>query len=116
MTMFWNRQNEPIADVLEWARLYETAEYRIVAYDVEANHAVSTIWQGLDLSHQLRPTTESAMIFETAYIVDDIVLDTLSWHSEDGALAGHRMMCVKLLGRPERPGDGYRDALLRSWR
>lgn len=112
--MFWNRDNEPITDVLVWARLFEDPHYRILAYDVEGSHAVSTIWQGMDLSHSLRVTDDTAMIFETAFLTDDIVVDQVNWHSERGALGGHSMMCVKLLGRPARPEDGWRERVIRG--
>jgi hypothetical protein len=109
MTMFWSRDNDPIADTLEWARLFEDDLYRIVAYDIEGSHAVSTIWLGIDQAHQLHVTDDTAMIFETAFLIDDVVVDSVHWHTEAGALSGHSMMCVKLLGRPARPMDGHRE-------
>ena len=48
MSRFYNHDGEQIP-MMEWARLLEMVEYRVVAYDeVGVSVKVSTIWLGLD--------------------------------------------------------------------
>lgn len=109
MTLFWDRQNQPIEDVIEWAKKYEDAAYRVVAVDSDGQDEpwVSTIWQGLDLAHMLYQDGSTAMIFETAYLVGGRVVDTVLAHDEAWALENHRDFTVKHLGRLPRPEDGH---------
>lgn len=113
MTLYWDRANHPIADVLEWARLFEDPGYRYVALDIEGHRSVSTIWQGLNIGFaMLAVTDETAFIFETAYFVEHEMRDSYPAHSEEGALALHTMLCEELLGRPPRPEDGHLQAAI----
>ena len=109
MTLFWDRQNRPIEDTLDWARKFEDPAYRLVAVDQDApgHPMVSTIWQGLDLAHSLHVSDQSAVIFETAYLEDGEVVQAWQWHSEVEALSGHNMICAQFLGRFARPSDGH---------
>jgi hypothetical protein len=109
MTLFWDRQNKPIEDTIEWAKKFEDLTYRLVAVDVDNPGApmVSTIWNGMDQAFDPFGTDETALIFETAYIVDGELRDKFASHSEEGALEMHRMVCLELLGREPRPEDGH---------
>jgi hypothetical protein len=108
MTLFWDRQNKPIEDTIEWAKKFEDAEYRIVAVDFDGEHRmVSTIWQGLDLAHSPWVSDDTAMIFETAYMMSGEIVEMFTWHSEEGALEGHDLVCKEFLGRKARPSDGH---------
>lgn len=117
MTLFWSRANEPIEDTLEWARKFEDPAYRFVALDVEDGWTVSTIWQGLDLAHSLRPDRDTVMIFETALFgPDEVGEDRWFWHSEEEALAGHDWVCAQNLNRPARPEDGHLATAIAGYR
>lgn len=115
-TLFWDKDNRPIEDTLVWARLFEDDDYRTVAIDVDditdMHKMVSTIWQGLDLLHQLHVTDETAAIFETAYLHDGHVVEKFPSHSLEGALAMHNMMCHEFLGRAAAPEEGHRETLI----
>jgi hypothetical protein len=106
--LFWDRQNQPIEETIEWAKKFEDAAYRNVAVDQDGPDApmVSTIWQGLDLAHLLRATADTAFIFETAYLEKGLVVQQWIDHSEQDALRRHRMVCLSMLGREPRPEDG----------
>lgn len=108
--MFWDRQNRPIEDTLDWARKFEDVSYRVIAVDQDdpagGSPMVSTIWQGLDLAHFLHVTDETAMIFETALVVGGHVRDTWLAHSEQEALVQHDWACMNHLHRHSRPEDG----------
>ncbi len=116
MTMFWNRQNEPIEDTIEWAKMFEDPEFRVVACDQdgEGTPMVSTIWQGLAQGAPLHPTTETALIFETAYLVNGHVERTWWDHSEEDALHRHRMVCLSMLGREPLPDGGLKSLIVEN--
>jgi hypothetical protein len=109
MTLFWNRQNEPIEDVIEWAIMFEDPAFRVVAVDQDepGSPMVSTIWQGLAQGAPLHPTDNTVLIFETAYLVNGHVENRWHDHSEEDALHRHRMVCLSMLGREPRPEDGH---------
>lgn len=108
MTLFWDRQNKPIEDTLDWARKFEDPAYRIVAVDQDyaGSPMVSTIWQGMDLVHSLHVTDDTAVIFETAYLEDGEVVNTWQTHSESDARRTHESVCWMTLGRAARD-DGH---------
>jgi len=118
MTLFWNRQNEPIEDVIEWAIMFEDAAFRVVAVDQDGpgTPMVSTIWQGLAQGAPLHPTTETALIFETAYLVNGHVEQMWHDHSEEEALSRHRMVCLSMLGREPRPEDSLVQMIIENER
>lgn len=110
--MFWDRENRPM-ETLDWARAFEDAAYRIVALDFDEEHLmVSTIWEGMHSPAGLHVTGETAMIFETAKIRDGKVVTKHRWHTEAEALAGHRWMCLDVLGREPQPEDQYRELVI----
>jgi hypothetical protein len=113
-TLFWDRQNQPIEDTIEWAVHFEDPEYRIVAVDQddEGTPMVSTIWQGLDLARSLHATDDTAMIFETAYLEDGLVVETWHDHSEGEAFHRHRMVCLSMLGREPLPNGGLKNLIV----
>ena len=108
---FWSRDGEPM-ELTEWARAYEKVENRTVALDIdEPDKMVSTIWEGMNsplvLIHDHTVPEEPHSIFETAYLVNGEIVDKFRWASLEGALEGHRMVCIELLGREPRPEDGW---------
>lgn len=109
MTLFWDRQNQPIEDTIEWARKYEDDAYRIVAVDSDGptSPMISTIWEGLDRGHYLHQDGSTALIFETARVVDGDVVEAWLSHTEEDALHNHRQACIDFLGREPRPEDGH---------
>lgn len=104
--MFWDRANHPIHDVIEWAKLFEDAGYRLVALDIEGDVRISTIWQGINLYPTFLPDAVPS-IFETMAFRHDDALERMFWPSEWSALEGHSMLCQAMLGRPARPEDGH---------
>jgi hypothetical protein len=109
VTLFWDRQNQPIEDTLDWARKYEDPAYRIIAVDQDSEGApmVSTIWEGLDRAINLHADADTALIFETAYLEDGRVLEAWLAHSEEEARTRHRMVCLSMLGREPDPESGH---------
>jgi hypothetical protein len=119
MTLFWDRQNKPIEDTIEWAKKFEADEYRIVAVDVDdadnMTKMVSTIWNGLDRGLSLDATDETALIFETAYLEHGEVIQFWLDNSEDQALHRHRMVCLSMLSKePDAEGSIRAQILRRS--
>lgn len=114
VTLFWDRQNKPIEDTLVWARLYEDTAYRVVAVDSDGptSPMVSTIWEGLDRAHTLGQDGSTAMIFETALLVDGRISEAWLSHTEEDALWNHRQACLDYLGREPRPEDGHLQTII----
>jgi hypothetical protein len=114
MILFWSRQNEPIENVIDWAVMFEDAEFRVVACDQDGPGApmVSTIWNGLDRSNSLHPTRETVLIFETAYLVNGHVEDMWLDNTEEQALHRHRMVCLSMLGREPLPDGGLKNIIV----
>lgn len=111
--LFWDRNNVPIENTLDWARKFEDDEYRTIAVDVDDldNHTkmVSTIWHGLDRSLNLHATDETAMIFETAYLEGGMIQESWLDNNEEGARMRHRMVCLSMLGKePDASGEARR--------
>jgi hypothetical protein len=108
MTLFWDRQNRPIENVIDWAVMFEDPAFRVVACDQDApgTPMVSTIWQGLAQGAPLHVTDDTALIFETAFLINGHVEQQWWDHSEEQALHRHRMVCLSMLGREPRPEDG----------
>lgn len=114
--LWWDRAGQPIADVLEWAKLLEDPGYRFVALDVDDGDEscrVSTIWEGLDATFGRLGVPS---IFRTAYLVGDKVVEEFQWPDEDTALEGHRIMCLEFLQREPRPEDGHLIAAIEAYR
>lgn len=118
MTLFWDRQNKPIKDTLVWARMYEDTSYRVVAVDQDGPDMpmVSTIWEGLDRAVNLHADDDTAMIFETAYLVNGQVQEAWLAHSEQEALVQHDWACMKFLGRHSRPEDALVELIVKNER
>lgn len=119
MNLFWDREGNPIDFVLDWAMQFENPEIRIVSVDQdsEGSPMVSTIWEGLDLAHNMHPDA-IPMIFETAYLV---ATETGAGHlqerwlsaTEAEALTTHRMVCLDKLGREPLPEGGLKGEIIR---
>jgi hypothetical protein len=106
--LFWDRENKPIENTIEWAKKFEDTAYRVIAVDQDGPDTpiVSTIWNGLDRGLGLRPTPETVLIFETAYLEDGLVVQFWLDNTEEQALQRHRMVCLSMLGREPRD-DGH---------
>ena len=48
LILFWDRQGQPITDVLRWGELYEDPEYRFLRRTPVGNGEVITAWLGID--------------------------------------------------------------------
>lgn len=70
LPMFFDREGNPIDEVIEWAKKFEDPEYRIIAVDQDepGSPMVSTIWQGMDLARNFRADIPP-MIYETALLL-----------------------------------------------
>jgi hypothetical protein len=106
--LFWDRENKPIEDTIEWAMKFEDVAYRVIAVDTDGpdQPMVSTIWEGLDLGHSVIPGS-IPLIFETALVVDGYVTDKWLSATEEDALHNHALACREYLLRDPRPEDGH---------
>ena len=68
---------------------------------------VSTIWEGLDRGNLLYQDGSTALIFETALLVNGHIEETWLSHTEEEALEMHNEVCMKFLEREARPEDGH---------
>lgn len=97
---FYSRKGRPLADVHEWAELYENDRYRVVLITtvVDDDHPedrweVSTLWHGID--HDRESALDGAMLpcflFETMTIQrapgGEVTFDR--WVTEADAMRGH---------------------------
>lgn len=114
MTLFWDRKNQPIEDTIEWAKKFEDVAYREVAVDSDGmgQPMVSTIWNGMDRSLNLHVTDDTAMIFETAYLVNGHIEQTWLANTEQEALVQHEWVCMNYLRRHARPEDGLMQRII----
>lgn len=104
-TLFWDKDNTPIEDTLEWARKFEDHAYRIIAVDDDGQgQRVSTIWQGIDLEHGPYFDGDTAMIFETVLFRNGEAEDRWFWHTEEEARKGHQVTCDHFLVHRLLPG------------
>lgn len=124
MILHWDREGQPIEDVIEWAMKFEDAEYRIVQVDQDdpGTTMISTIWQGLDLGHSLRQG-EGFMpfIYETALLTPGQngaghVEHRMIAATEGEARTHHRTICLEHLGRLPAPGNGLKDEIVKRER
>jgi hypothetical protein len=118
--LFWDREGNPIDDVIEWAKKFEDAEYRIVAVDQDAEGApmVSTIWQGMDMARNFRDDI-TPMIFETVLLEADednpgegkIIRSDMS-ATEEQARFTHNRYCEDHLNREAAPDNGLKHIIV----
>jgi hypothetical protein len=90
----YDRQGNPIADLLEWGRLHEDNAYKRVDATQIGKFWVSTVWLGLDHSFGGGPP----LIFETMVFEDggsDIYCDRYS--TEQEAQEGHDEVVQRLI-------------------
>jgi hypothetical protein len=93
---YYDRQGNPIKDTLEWGRLFEDWEYRLVAmHEQDGGWKVTTIWTGLDqrLTENMLAVMEGykplPAIFRTATIGPGWYEESEPYPTEAAALAGH---------------------------
>lgn len=93
----YDRQGNPIADLMDWARLSEQDNYKRVAQVQIGDYWVSTVWLGLDHSFGDGPP----LIFETMVFdrsdndESDVWCERYSTESE--ALEGHDSVVKRLV-------------------
>lgn len=89
--MYYDRQGQPIADVLEWARLMEVDENKFVEQtEIAPGILVSTVWLGIDHSLLGSPP----LIFETLIFGGALDQEMDRYPTEAAARAGHERMCA----------------------
>jgi hypothetical protein len=89
--IFYDRAGQPIADVLEWARLFETMDRRVALDDVvcgDGSVRISTVFLGLDHNWDGGPP----LIFETMCFGGPPPVDQWQtrYSTEEQARAGHQ--------------------------
>jgi hypothetical protein len=95
MTDKYDRNGKPL-ELMEWAKLMENTEYKIVAQNQLANGKfVSTVWLGLDHDFTMKGPP---LIFETMVFPergDFHELDVRRYSTETEAKQGHVRMVKK---------------------
>lgn len=82
---FLSRDGEPM-EVLEWAAAYEDRNIRQVRLTkISSSVVISTIWEGIVLPFKYGT-------FESAKIVDGIIVDSLRSATEEEAIRTHENM------------------------
>ena len=94
MSDYYDRQGNPIEDVLEWARLYES-EDRTIGYEERDGVRVSTVWLGLN--HNYLPGGPP-LIFETMVFGGEFDQHQDRYSTEAQAIAGHDQWVAKVFG------------------
>jgi hypothetical protein len=95
MTRYFDRKGKPLK-LMEWAKLFENVDYKIVQRDVLLNGTlVSTVWLGIDHSFF---GNGPPLIFETMVFLDGKVgmeEDMDRYSTEEEARTGHKAMVAK---------------------
>jgi hypothetical protein len=90
----YDRDGEPIHDVLEWARLFENDEYRRIALtNLPSGIEVSTVWLGIN--HRF-VGDGPPLIFETMVFGGEHNEEMWRYATENEARQGHEWV-VKML-------------------
>jgi len=99
--LHFDRQGNPL-ETLEWARLFEDRDGRIVSQvELPNGKWVSTVWIGTGMGYgDSRPLIFETMVFPTAIGGRD--LDCERYATEAEALAGHAEMVKKWRVRPNK--------------
>lgn len=95
MTDFWDRDGQPLGDVLSWAALYEGGRRNVARTQVDHEVMVSTVWVGHDLGFGLlRPAgpDRRPLIFETMIFGGPLHHERWNWPTLDDAIVGHDMV------------------------
>lgn len=108
MIPYYDKDGEPIDDVMVWARLFEDTQYRFVGQtDVTsedgAKFRISSVWMGMN--HAYHPN-DPPLIFETMVFIDEPGAVELDWAdhymerytTEAEALAGHKRIVDMVTG------------------
>lgn len=86
MSLFYDRQGNPIDDTLKWGRLFES-EDRTVGQDQIGEVFVSTVWLGIN--HNVRPEGPP-LIFETMIFGGPHDREMWRYSTEAQAVEGHK--------------------------
>lgn len=97
--MYYDRNGNPLNDVLDWAQLKEDMDYCQVALDEVCGHRVSTIWRGLDMTYG---PGGPPLIFESMVFGPSANDYTNRYPTLAEALAGHEEI-VTLIRSTEEP-------------
>jgi len=104
--IYYNRKGQPIADTLEWAKLIEDLNYKIVKQEYIGDYWISTVWLGLDHSFgHGAPLIFETMVFSKEETEEVRILnrvrkfrkefDQVRYTTEQEALAGHHELVEK---------------------
>lgn len=96
MTQFFNRRGEKLADVIQWATLFEDDQYRILRKDDVGHQCVSTIWLGFDQSLSFHEVETAVRIFETVLMHNGEVVYKVYSDTEEEAFEAHAALTSKL--------------------
>ena len=92
----YDRQGNPMTDVMEWGKLFEAPEYKRVAETTLSDGKwVSTVWLGLDHRYD---GDGPPLIFETMVFPSHgkyVELDMDRYSTEEEAITGHEVMVRK---------------------
>jgi hypothetical protein len=89
MADYYDRQGNPLDDLMEWARLFEDKTYQRVAATEIGNVHISTVWLGINHNWGAGPP----LIFETMIFGGAHDEYQERYTTEAEALAGHERAC-----------------------
>jgi hypothetical protein len=105
---YYDKDGEPITDLMEWGRLFEDKQYKFVGSasirsEQGTTFRVSTVWMGMN--HQYHPAGPP-LIFETMVFIDEAGAEDVNWldtycdrySTEAEAQAGHQAMIELVKG------------------
>lgn len=101
MSEWYDRNGEPIPDLIAWAKKLEDPAYKRVAETTLPDGKwISTVWLGIDhrFGGDCPPLIFETMVFPSKDDMGDLDCDRYSTEAE--ALAGHALMVEKWL-KPE---------------
>lgn len=109
---FFDKQGKPLADIIEWGRLFKDPKYRKIAVDETPlkKYFITTTWTGYTLSVSERPLIFETMVLESKISTLHMSLqptefatpykynqpkDMIRYATEAEAVEGHKKMLVK---------------------
>lgn len=105
MSEWYDKQGNKIPELLEWAKLFEDREYKIVQQDTTADgkYFVSTVWLGLnhEWDENKPPLIFETMVFGAKKKGDRLGrdVDQVRYSTLEQAIKGHAEMMNKWRGK-----------------